>query len=454
MFHGRRLSTNLRRTLLATAISLAAHAAVASLVAVASWQSLELLPRLRVQLVSVDLVKDLPLGARPGPAQSPASARSLPKPARPRHQSMAHGGSREVKVAVLDGGVSWPPDAGGYGHAGDASADGGRRRPGDLRPNGPEGSRLVALLHLDRIRASPESDKIFAALDQLLMLLPDRRRLIDGSGFDLYRDFDSLLVATPDPADARVTFLAARHHLGDAGLQAGFDRAARAGHGSITWRTIDGRPVGIRHDVGNRADGAGQGWDQDDRILVLPSPDLALMATPAYAGQLLGVDPKRGPSSPVRWREIIDRITAEDEAMPEDAAFMMCATKLLGGAAPPAALVLPGTRGVQEDRPRATVESVAPELLTLLVGISPAYIQLIVEFKTDADAKAWQAEVPVWQRKLLANPLVLIGGFSALVSRAEVSCAESTLELRVEASGDEILRLLGLAANLTRALTK
>jgi hypothetical protein len=100
------------------------------------------------------------------------------------------------------------------------------------------------------------------------------------------------------------------------------------------------------------------------------------------------------------------------------------------------------------------VESVAPELLTLLVGISPAYIQLIVEFKTDADAKAWQAEVPVWQRKLLANPLVLIGGFSALVSRAEVSRAESTLELRVEASGDEILRLLGLAANLTRALTK
>ena len=35
------------------------------------------------------------------------------------------------------------------------------------------------------------------AVDRLLVQLPDRHRLIDGTGLDLYRDFDSLLIATP-----------------------------------------------------------------------------------------------------------------------------------------------------------------------------------------------------------------------------------------------------------------
>ena len=97
----------------------------------------------------------------------------------------------------------------------------GRRRPGDLRNYGPEGSRLTALLRLDRLRASSVGSSYLAAIDQLLVLLPDRRRLLDGTGLDLYRDFDALLIATPEPHNDKVTFLAARHRLKDATLQVG-----------------------------------------------------------------------------------------------------------------------------------------------------------------------------------------------------------------------------------------
>jgi hypothetical protein len=83
------------------------------------------------------------------------------------------------------------------------------RSRGDVSAYGPEGSRLVAILRVDRLRAGPEARPYIAAVDDLLRLLPDRRRLLDETGLDLYRDFDALLVATPNPMDDTATFLAA-----------------------------------------------------------------------------------------------------------------------------------------------------------------------------------------------------------------------------------------------------
>jgi len=156
-----------------------------------------------------------------------------------------------------------------------------------LRSNGPDGSRLIALLRLDRLRDSPDSENTIAAVDRLLVLLPDRHRLIDGTGLDLYRDFDSLLIATPNPTDDSVTFLATRHHLTDAALKVGLDRAAKAMQRPIAWKTIAGRPVGIRQQSKSAVPVK---LARDDRILVLPQPNLALMATPPYAALLLGRD--------------------------------------------------------------------------------------------------------------------------------------------------------------------
>jgi hypothetical protein len=462
----------MRRSLLALGVSLAVHVAiVAAMVGSSAWRIVSLAPKIQVQAIAFDVVKDLPLGAPP--------ARKVDKSPKPR----AHVRRPRHRTAIAHEGVvvSAPPDAGprhpeidaGEGRKHDAldgggSIDGGRRRPGDLRESGPEGSRVVALLRLDRLRASPDSEHTIAALDQLLTLLPDRRRLIEGTGFDLYRDFDDLLIATPNPRDPAVTFLAARHHLGDAALKAGLDRGAKAAHKPIWWRTIDGRPVGIRQQS-RHADPNLPSLDRDDRILVLPGANLAIMATAAYAAQLLGTDPSArktskplpidggaidaGPLIPkpthVPWPDIVARIDAEDAALPDDAVFMMTATNLFEPAGAPPGAVPPRDAGTPAQAAPDTQR--IPDLVTLVVGVEAPYLDVIAEFKTAADAESWEQEAPAWRRRLLTNPIVLISGFSPLVRRAEISREDSTLELRADATVDEIQRLLNLVVNLTRS---
>jgi hypothetical protein len=467
----------MRRILLALTVSLAVHLGVIAVAAgVGLWRTLSLVPTLKMQPIAIDVVKDLPLGALPDKQPVPGDAPPV-RTRRPR-----------VHIAPAHDGVSVPtsPDAGApepktdaavaaqaVTHDGGGSIDGGRRRPGDLRENGPDGSRLIALLRLDRLRASPDSEITIAAVDRLLLLLPDRHRLIDGTGLDLYRDFDSLLIATPNPTDDAVTFLAARHHLMDNAFKAALDRGAKAAKKPITWRTIEGRPVGIRQQEKGASPTA---MDRDDRILVLPLPALAIMATPAYANQLLGKDvlvpptqdfavdagssdarpggaQPRKPSARPNWREIAARIEAEDSAMPEDAAFMITAANLFSTTGSQA-YVVPSTRGAGDNTPLQPVGGESgppPQSLTLVVGAETPFIEILAEFKTAADADRWERDLPAWKRKIITNPAVFLSGFSSLLGRAQITREENTLQTRIEVSTAELQRLLNLAANLTRS---
>lgn len=464
----------MRRILLAVTISLAVHLGVLAVAAgVGLWRALSLVPTVKMQPIAIEVVKDLPLGAPPD--KQPVAADEPHVRARKPRIRVASAREGVTIPATPDAGAPEPKsDAGVMSksapHDGGGSIDGGRRRPGDLRESGPDGSRLIALLRLDRLRASPDSESTIAAVDRLLLLLPDRHRLIDGTGLDLYRDFDSLLIATPNPTDDAVTFLAARHHLMDAAFKAALDRGAKAAKKPIAWRTIAGRPVGIRQQSkGTMA------LDRDDRILVLPLPALAIMATPAYATQLLGRDvlvpPTQGsavdagssdartsggeprkPTGQPNWREIAARIEAEDSAMPDDAAFLMTASNLFGSPAS-ASYVVPSTRGASDDsppQPLAGETAQPPQSLTLVVGAETPFIEILAEFKTAADADRWERDLPAWKRKVVTNPVVLLSGFSSLVSRAQFTREENTLQTRIEVSTAELQRLLNLAANLTR----
>ncbi len=447
-------------------------------VAIAAWRGLALMPPVRLAAIAID-VKELPLGGGRSTGAKTEGER-LPHPVRrpkPARVRVSHTG---VAVALAPDAGS--PDA--SAEAGQAAPDGGheagsgRRRPGDLRNYGPEGSRLTALLRLDRLRASPFGSGYLAAIDQLLVLLPDRRRLLDGTGLDLYRDFDALLIATPEPRNDKVTFLAARHHLKDATLQAALDRGAAATGHTIEWRLEDGRPVGVRR---MRAAARGQaiGFDLDDRIFVLPQPSLAVMAPPAYAEQLLGRSAGRpavarqatvdaGPSDAgvadarptpsgksharIAWRDLVARIDAEDSALPDDAVFMITAVNLF--VLPAAPLVVPGTRGVVDDDVRATGPyGPAPQALTLVAGIEPEpYLELVGEFEDESQARAWERDLPSWKRRLMLNPVLLLAGFAPLVDRAELSREERTLFLRASTTAEELQRLLAVATNAARGI--
>jgi hypothetical protein len=77
----------------------------------------------------------------------------------------------------------------------------------DLKPFAPDEAHVVVLLRMDKLRKSPHR----AGTETLLAAMPDWNTLVSGSGVSPLDDFDALMIATPDPRDATVTFLAARH---------------------------------------------------------------------------------------------------------------------------------------------------------------------------------------------------------------------------------------------------
>jgi hypothetical protein len=476
----------MRRTLLALALSLAVHATlVFTAVALAAWHGLALMPQVRLAAIAID-VKELPLGGdnstkagTGGEGQAPRVRRHRPARVRVSHAGGAvtpapDGGSADASADSTDASAKAGQAAVDGGH----EADSGRRRPGDLRNYGPEGSRLTALLRLDRLRASSFGSGYIAAIDPLLVLLPDRRRLLDGTGLDLYSDFDALLIATPEPRNDKVTFLAVRHHIKDAALQAALNRGAVATGQLIEWRAEDGRPVGVRRP---RAAASGKIADLalDDRIFVLPQPYLAVMAPPAYAERLLGRPARKpagasgatvdagtidtgpsiaSPTSPgpsharIPWRDLVAHIDAEGGALPDDAVFMITAVNLfvLPGASP----VIPGTRGSVDDDVRAVGPyGPAPQALTLVAGIDPEpYLELVGEFENESEARIWERDFPTWKRRLLLNPVLLLAGLAPLFDRAELSREERTLFVRASTTAEELQRLLAVATNLARGV--
>ncbi|HEY0709913.1 MAG TPA: hypothetical protein VGG33_24075 [Polyangia bacterium] len=447
------------RTWIALGASIALHAAVVvAFAGVAVFRGWQVAKKVDIELVSLSTkeVEALPFGPPPPP---PGSERLRPgrKPARPRGATANEGVKLAGSDAGADGGVADAgvdaADAGAdAGDGGAGGPDGGTRRPRDQKLAGPVGSRLTALLRIDRLRTAPDAEATIAAVDALLRHLPDRRRLLDGTGLDLYRDFDALYVATPNPLDDAVTFLVARHRLTDQAIMAALARGAEAAGRPLTWKTEGGRPVGLRALPTPPADVIGpdglpvrRRMDRDDRIMLLPERGLAVMAPPAYAALLLGKDNEGGKASEARFRDIVKRIDAEDGALPEDAVLMMSAanpvsSKTARGALPDSAGGVPlgGASGLQ-----------LPGFVTMTTALAPApSLELIAQFEKDEHAAAWAAAWPGWKQTLLGSPLLMFSGFSPLVARADLRQEGSEAVFTTNGSGADLRRLLATIANL------
>ena len=230
----------------------------------------------------LDEVHDLPLGPPPGAGEE-AGARPRPPPRRrmPRPPAEEAGGELAGKAARDEG-------AG----ADEVVPDEGTPRATSLRQYGPEGSRVTVLLRLDRLRGTG----YVPALDALLGRLPDRRDLLEGTGLDLFETFDALLIATPNPLDYTVTFLAARHRLKDAELRTALERGAKATSRVLSWRTEGRRPFAERHARAHA--GSPPVVSRDERLIVLPAPGLVVVTPPSYRSLLLA-SMKPRPVTPV-----------------------------------------------------------------------------------------------------------------------------------------------------------
>ena len=341
----------LRRWGSAFVLSIAVHVAVAGgVVGAMMWNGLTFSVPIDVDVVGMrmDEVHDLPLGPPPGAPEPKASGAPRARK-RVARAPAADGELAAEKPAKKDeaGAEAEPPDA-----------DAAPPRVSRLEQYGPEGSRVTALLRLDRLRGTP----YVPALDAILGRLPDRRDLLEGTGLDLFQAFDALLIATPNPLDYTVTFLAARHRLKDGELRAALDRGARATGRSLDWRTEGRRPFAERH--GRHA---AAGATRDERLIVLPAPGLVVVTPPVYRPLLLAMARPhstvaaagargrgRGDAGTAaaavaeaaagsgagngavaheadgQWGALLRRIDAEDGIMPADAVAMITATDLFG----------------------------------------------------------------------------------------------------------------------------
>ena len=445
---------------MALGLSIAAHALALALVIgtslLGSWPTLPV--EVEVTSMKMEEPRDLPLGGpaagdrRPGTAAPPPAVEAPAKdsgPPRIKPKPKAKP-APPVTEPAPDGGAA-PP------------------RPQSVRSYAPEGSRVTALLRVDRLRDTPYATLV----DAMLMRLPDRRDLLEGTDLDLYRDVDALLVATPNPVDPAVTFLAVRHHLGDAALRAALDKGARATGRKLTWRTERGRPFAER-----RPGAADQNYlRRDARLILLATPKLAVVAPPAYRSLILqgrpaprpgsgaggaggagavaegtGGAPGRAPADEhADWAALIRRIDAEDSILPADAVAMVSVEGLFG-ARPAGPRAAPGTRGTDDEGPAPFAAAriyglPLPPVLTATRGVTPQpFADVDGAFTDEADAMAWEREWPALKRKLMANPLVVLTGFSGLLGRVSVTRAEATIHIRVDATELELVRILQLLA--------
>ncbi len=387
--------------------------------------------------VRLQEVRDFPLGGPPpGGSDKPE--------AHPRARTHA------PEVGKADGTLSTRPDKNAPRPGAQTGDDETGPAPtNDLGAYGPEGSRVTVLMRLDRLRGTDYQ----APVDELLQHLPDRRDLLAGTGLDLFNDFDVLLAATPNPRDPSVTFLAVRHHLGEAALRAALVRGARETDRVLAWRREGGRLIGERRAKRGAAPPAAA--TKDDRVIVLSDPGLAIVTPPAYRDLLVGPGGSRvggagarspdggatdggaaadgGAGSTGGWATLLWRIDAEQGLMPEDGAVMVKAVDMFKSRAGPDGLAV--LFGME-----------VPPSVSGVIGIDDSpYLDIVAEFKSEVPARHWETQWPVLQRKWRSHPYVVLSGFSTLVGRATLAREGAAVRLRLSVSRDETLRLLTLA---------
>jgi hypothetical protein len=427
----------LRRWSLGLALSVALHGLIVVGVVGWGWLRGSAPSRIDVDIMSTEL-KDLPLGAPPAAAPAPAARRRARAPA-------PASAEKEGTLATHDDrGKPRPGEDDGAEEAGDTGAT-------DLAQLGPEGSRFTLLLRVDRLKGTPYA----APVDALLMHMPDRRDLLEGTGLSFYDDIEALLVATPNPLDYSVTFLAARHHVSDGAMRAAVDRGARATGRVIAWRSEGGRPWGERR---TRAGGAATApVTRDARLIVLPAPGLIVVTPPAYRALLLGparkpsprgsdvgadagietdIDTDAGAPASPSWATLLRRIDAENGLLPPNAVAMASAVDLFGRSSNAPLMFL----GVELELPRA---------LAVVLGVAPEpFIEITATFPGEDEARRWETTWPTLQRKLRTNPYVVLGGLAPLVARLTSTREGATVVLRLTATEDETVRLLQVAASV------
>ena len=105
---------------------------------------------------------------------------------------------------------------------------------------GPSNSNFYMLLNAKKVAGLPFADSVV----EIMAPLPDFQLIIEGGGFHPLRDFNYLVIASPNLRDLTQTFLAVEYKLTQEEMIAGLDRAAALDGERIEWIEKDGRKMG------------------------------------------------------------------------------------------------------------------------------------------------------------------------------------------------------------------
>ena len=278
---------------------------------------------------------------------------------------------------------------------------------------------VTLLVQLDRARES----SIGARLAEMLISLPDGGDLLGATGLDTLDAFDALLVATPDPADARATVLAARHRLQDSELRAAFARGAAATNRVVNWRDDARYAFGQR-----RAAIPRPGASPDNRLFILPEPGVVVVTTPAYLRMLFAAP-------------------RTDGATPEDDPWRaLPAPRHTGGEGPAAAGPIASVT-VAGDRAASILGLTGARAFTVAAATVPEpVVSVTAHLASDADAMHAEGAWPELRDKLNTTSLMQAADLVPAFAGARLTRDGHDLRLDVPVTEAELLRLLQVVA--------
>ncbi len=105
---------------------------------------------------------------------------------------------------------------------------------------GPANSNFFMLLNAKKTAKLPYAESVI----EIMAALPDFQFVIDGGGFHPLRDFNYLVIASPDIRDVTQTFIAVEYKLTSDEVRGGLDRAAADRDQAIEWEERGGFMMG------------------------------------------------------------------------------------------------------------------------------------------------------------------------------------------------------------------
>lgn len=257
------------RLLTCMGLSLVVHLLGVMALAVLAWKPW--IPKIEVTWLDLDNT----FGA-PRPVPKPAKkVRPEPKKPKPPKKRRVRRPERENTVAMAtapkrpDAGVPPRPDSGPPS----APVATTEKAISNLAPGD---AALMLLMRNDRILGSPYENEV----RRLLQVFYDHKTLMWTSDLDPMKDFDALLVATPNPYRVTQTFLAARYKIPRAKLKRALERSARFKNKRLRWIRVRGSGSTLRGEIPSPPK------LPHDRRVVLLRDQLVLLTDPKHSQQL------------------------------------------------------------------------------------------------------------------------------------------------------------------------